>query len=266
MRKLILIAALLQFLWGDQYPVTVPSGATVTSGIEQLTGWTGDSTASVSGAYAPAICELNPTGNGNPCPGAGTTAGGTYTGGGGGSTLDVITTGIPTNYSGWMAKFASSVTCGQKHMRLEGTFNFSGTLTEIQAIEFGRRMANCAGITDNGQMQLVPIGGGLLELDYVPSSSGGWSDTGCRYPMFVTSTLYTWDIYYVNDFNGALSIPYVSINGTVCRLAPSTQHVAGANLGWTANAFVIGIQPDAKPTASAASYTARVTVKTSVWQ
>jgi hypothetical protein len=47
----------------------------------------------------------------------------------------------------------------------------------IQAWEIGRRLTNASGVTDNGQILLVPVSGGLLEFDLVPSASGGWKDT-----------------------------------------------------------------------------------------
>jgi len=244
------------------YPVTPPQGATELASLEQQTGWSGDSTASVSGAYAPAVCEINPTGQGNPCPGAGTTAGGTYSGGGGGSTLTLTTTGESGKYTGWMAKKSITTTCGQYNMLLSGTYTFTGSVAGIQAWEFGRRATNCSGITDNGQTQLVPKSG-QLEFDIVPSSSGGWTDTGCRFPMFVANTAYTEQLYYVNDANGALSLEYVSLNGTVCTIPSNLQHVAGSSLGWSDNGAVIAFQPDDNMTGD--TYSAQVTVTAYTW-
>lgn len=248
-------------LSSPQYPVTIPGGATSYPSLEQNSGWTGDSTFAVSGAVAPAVCEITPTGVGNPCPGAGTSGGGTFTGGGGGSTLTLSTTGISGQYSGWMAK-NSITTSGQLNMVMRASYTFD-SVSGIQAWEIGRRATNAAGITDNGQTQLVPISGSLLELDLVPSSSGGWQDTGCRFPTFVASTLYSEELYYINTSGGALSIKYVSLNGTLCTIPSGLQNIAGASLGWTPNEAVVAFQPDANT--SAVAYNGVVTMSVWAW-
>lgn len=247
---------------GSGWPVTVPGGATVNASLEQQSGWSGDSTASVSGAYAPAICSITPVGNGNPCPGAGTTIGGTYSGGGGGSTMTLGSQGVSGEYSGWMAKKTVSTVSGQLHYLIRATYNFSA-VSSIQAWEIGRRATNNAGVTDNGQTQLVPISGSLLEFDIVPSSSGGWADTGCRFSTFTASTAYTEEIYYTADSSGDLSVQYVSLNGTLCTIPGTMQNVGGASLGWTPNEMVAAFQPDIKP--GTGSYNALVTMYTATW-
>jgi hypothetical protein len=250
---------------GGMYPILVPAGATAHTSLEQTSGWTGDSTFSVSGAYAPAVCSITPTGLGNPCPGAGTSTGGTYSGGGGGTTLVLGTDGIAGKYTGWMAKKTIGVACGQTHMLLDASVTFD-VVTPIQAFELGRRLTNCAQITDNGQVQFVPIGGGQLRLDHVPSSSGGWEDTGCRFPMFVANTPYSVEIYYSNDANGALSIVYVMLNGSLCMIPPSMQHIAGIVQApaWGANEAVMAFQPDDNTTGG--TYNATVTISAWTWQ
>lgn len=180
--------------------------------------------------------------------------------------MNLLTTGV-TNYSGWMAKAPTiTIGAGQLHHKMVSSFNFSsGVVTEIQAHEIGRRAVNAAGITDNGQTQFVPLGNGTMEFDVVPSPSGGWADTGCRFTMFAGSTLYTQEFYWVNDFNGALSLVYTSLNGVFCYIPPSLQHIAGASLGWTPLAAVAAFQPDAKPTASAAFFGEDITVSYYSW-
>jgi hypothetical protein len=174
-------------------------------------------------------------------------------------TLD--TTGTLGKYTGWMAKKTIS-TSGQSNMLIRATYVFS-SVSGIQAWEVGRRSTDSNGVTDNGQTQLVPIKGGLLEFDIVPSASGGWKDTGCRFPTFVAGTTYNEEIYYVDDASGSLSVMYVELNGTVCSIPSNLQSVTGASLGWSPNSAVIAFQPDANP--SAVAYNAMVTMNVWVW-
>ncbi|KAA6459613.1 hypothetical protein DYQ86_15960 [Acidobacteria bacterium AB60] len=245
------------------YPVTAPTGATHLAHLEQSSGWVGDSTFGVSGAYAPTVCQINP-GGGNPCPGAGTTAGGTYSGAGGGSTMTLTTTGVSGQYSGWMARLNLS-TSGQLNMLMRATYQFDN-VSPVQAFEIGRRSTNSSGVTDNGQTQLVPIGGGQLELDYVPNGAGAaWTDTTCRFPMWVINTAYTEEWYFINDSNGALSLKYVSLNGTLCQLPSNTQHQSGVvqSPPWASNSSVIAFQPDAKP--GTGTFNTPVTMELYLW-
>jgi len=162
-----------------------------------------------------------------------------------------------------MAKITQSTTCGQYHMLLTATYQFDA-VAGIQAWEVGRRATDCNGITDNGQTQLVPISGGMLEADIVPSgTSGGWADTGCRFSTFVTSTLNTENIYYIRDTNGALSVKYIELNGVTCPIPASLQHIAGASLGWSNNEFVAAFQPDANTTGG--TFDALVTMTVRTW-
>lgn len=276
MRKLFAIPVLLaclsahaQSFFASNYnsgSVTVPAGATANLNMEQLSGWTGDSTFSVSGAFAPAVCEMTPTGVGNPCPGANTSAGGTYTGGGGGSTLNLLTVGSISGYSGWMAKVVFAIGAAQLHSKLVATFNINtGTISEVQAHEIGYRAANNAAITNNGQTQLVPLSStGPLEFD-IASGGSTWLDTGCRFSMFTLGATNTEEWYWVNDYNGAMSLIYVALNGVYCYIPPSLQHIAGASLGWSPNAGVLAFQPDAKPTSTAASFGEQITASMYTW-
>lgn len=229
------------------YPVTVPGGATAYTSIEQTSGWTAEADSSIS-PNPPCAYAIVPNG-------------------GGGSTMTLQTTPCSGLWTGWMAKKGESSTSGQYNMVLRATYEFD-SVTDLQAWEVGRRATDNNGITDNGQTQLVPISGGQLEFDIVPSSSGGWQDTGCRFSMFTTNTLYSEELYYIRDTNGALSLMYVELNGTVCTI-PSTyggvplQHIAGASLHWTPNEFVAAFQPDAKP--GTTPYNATVTMTLYMW-
>jgi hypothetical protein len=147
-------------------------------------------------------------------------------------------------------------------MLIRASFTFS-SVSGIQAWEVGRRSTNASGITDNGQTQLVPKRGSKLEFDIVPSSSHGWQDTECRFPRFVAGTTYNEELYYVNDSSGALSLEYVSLNGTLCTIPPSLQNIAGAALGWSPSEAVVAFQPDANK--SAVAYNAVVTISAWTW-
>lgn len=244
------------------YPAVVPIGATAFTNLEQASGWNGDSTLSVSGAFAPSVCQIVPGGSGNPCPGAGTSAGGTYSGGGGGGTMVLQTTPEAGNFTGWMAK-KNLTTPSFVYSLMRATYSFS-SVTTIQAWEIGRRSSNSSQVTDNGQTQLVPIGGGLLEFD-VASGGASWIDTGCRFPIFVVSVLYTEELFWINDSNGALSLKYVSLNSTICVVPLNLQHIAGVveTPPWAANASVVAWQPDAKP--GTVPYNATVTMNYYTW-
>jgi hypothetical protein len=244
------------------YPVIIPAGATAFTSLEQQSGWNGDSTFSVSGANAPAVCQINPGGSGNPCPGAGTPTGGTYSGGGGGSTMILQTTPENSLYTGWMAK-KNLTTSGQFNNLKRITYQFD-SVTSIQAFEVGRRSSNASQVTDNGQTQLVPIGGGLLEFD-IASGGASWIDTGCRFPTFIANALYSEELYWVNDPSGALSLKYVSLNGTICVIPLNLQHIAGVveTPPWAADAAVVAWQPDAKP--GTTPYNATVTMSFWLW-
>ena len=229
----------------NPWPVTIPSYATSFPSLEQDTGWTTDASSDVS-PNPPTSYAIVPTG-------------------GGGSTMTLQTANTANQYAGWMAK-KSITTGGQLNMVLRASFKFT-SVSGIQAWEVGRRAVNTAGITDNGQTQLVPISGGLLEFDKVPSPSGGWLDTGCRFPMFVVGTTYNEELYYVNDSTGALSLEYVEITypgySQVCPIPSSMNPVAGSALGWTPGAAVMAFQPDIKPLGAA--YNAVVTMSAWTW-
>jgi hypothetical protein len=224
------------------FPVTIPNGATAFLSLEQKTGWTADASSSIS-PNPPALYAINPTG-------------------GGGATMTLETRGTSGKYTGWMAKKVITIPSGDLHMLARASYNFS-SVSGIQAWEVGRRATNAAKITDNGQTQLVPISGGQLEFDIVPSASGGWKDTGCRFPTFVAGKTYNEELYYTDDTNGALSLEYVSLNGTLCAIPSNLQHIAGASAGWAPNSAVMAFQPDANPTAVA--YNAIITMNVWTW-
>jgi hypothetical protein len=227
-------------LQGIVAPVTIPSNAVSYASLERQTGWTGDSGSDVA-PHPPTAFAIVPAG-------------------GGGATMTLQTTGTAGIYTGWMAK--KTVAVSGTHDLLRATYEFT-SVTGIQAWEVGRRKTNSAGITDNGQTQLVPIAGSKLEFDIVPSSAGGWKDTGCRFPAFTANTLYDEDLYFVSDSNGALSLEYVSLNGSICMIPQSLQHIAGIAKGWSKNEMVVAFQPDANPKAIA--YGATVTMSAWTW-
>ena len=223
------------------YPVTIPAGATSYPNLEQDPGWTADASRSIS-PNPPTSYSINQSGS--PV------------------VMTLKTQGTPGKYTGWMAKKGIGIPSGHHHMLVRASYTFS-SVSGIQAWEVGRRSTNRSGMTDNGQTQLVPIGGGLLEFDLVPSSSGGWQDTGCRFPAFVAGTTYNEELYYIDDPGGNSSLIYVSLNGTVCTISPVLQSVAGASLGWSPNEAVVAFQPDANR--SAVAYDAVVTISAWTW-
>jgi hypothetical protein len=222
------------------FPVSIPAGAVSYANIEQDTGWLADAGSDVS-PNPPTVYAINKTGS--PVV----------------MTLD--TTGASGKYTGWMAR-KSINTSGQLNMLLRASYTFS-SVAGIQAWEVGRRATNKDGVSDNGQTQLVLIKGGLLEFDIVPSASGGWKDTGCRFPTFVAGTTYNEELYYVDDASGSLSLEYVELNGKVCAIPSNLQYITGASLGWAANDAAVAFQPDANP--SAVAYNAVVTMNVWVW-
>jgi hypothetical protein len=220
------------------WPVTIPNGAVAYPSVEQESGWVADAGSSIS-PHPPTVYTINQSGP--PVK------------------MTLTTKGTSGLYTGWMAHKSIS-TSGQLNMLIRSSYTFD-SVSGIQAWEMGRRSTNASKVTDNGQTQLVPITGGLLEFDIVPSSSGGWKDTGCRFPTFVAGTTYNEELYYVNDSSGALSLMYVSLNGALCAIPQGLQSIAGASLGWSADGSVLAFQPDANP--SAATYNA--VVKMSAW-
>ena len=254
--KTILISALIAFLGcgtveatgpsaiiagAANWPVNIPIGATVYSSLEQTSGWTTDASSDVS-PNPPTSYAIVPTG-------------------GGGSTMTLQTANTANDYAGWMAKKTINITSPQLHMLLRVSYTFS-SVSGIQAWEVGRRKTDTNGVTDNGQTQLVPISGGVLEFDVVPFG-GGWSDTKCRFPTFVAGTAYTEELYYINGTDGSLSLKYIQLNGKVCPIPIGLQNVAGTTPGWAHNEAVMAWQPDIKPVGAA--YNAVVTMSAWTW-
>ena len=222
------------------WPVTIPAGAVSYPSLEQQAGWRADASRDIS-PNPPTVYRIHQSG----WP----------------VVMTLETTGTFGLYTGWMAK-KTIRTAGQSHMLIRASFTFS-SVRGIQAWEVGRRSTNSSGLTDNGQTQLVPIRGGKLEFDIVPSSSGGWKDTGCRFPKFVAGTTYNEELYYINDTSGALSLQYVSLNGALCTIPRRLQNIAEASRGWTPNQAVVAFQPDANR--SAVAYNAVVTMSAWMW-
>lgn len=226
-------------------PVIIPGGASAHLNLEQATGWTTDASSDIS-PNPPSAYAIVPTG-------------------GGGSTMTLQTTGTSGLYTGWMAKKTVSTTAGQLHFLLRSSFTFD-SVTGIQAWEVGRRATNNAQVTDNGQTQLVPVSGRTqLEFDIVPSSSGGWVDTGIRFPMFVAGTTYNEELYWIADSSGALSLQYIMINGSLYPIPGTLQNIAGAvqSPPWSANEMVVAFQPDCNTTGN--TYNALVTMSAWTW-
>lgn len=222
------------------FPVAIPDGAASYSSLERDTGWSADASSAIS-PHPPAVYTISQTGS--PV------------------VMTLSTKGASGLYTGWMVRKSIS-TAGQLKMLIRASYTFS-SVTGIQAWEVGRRSTNASGVTDNGQTQLVPVGGGLLEFDIVPSASGGWHDTGCRFPMFVADTTYNEELYYVDDASGSLSLQYVELNGKVCAIPSNLQYITGASLGWAGNDATVAFQPDANP--SAVTYNAVVTMNVWMW-
>jgi hypothetical protein len=222
------------------WPVSVPEGAAPYSDLEQDSGWSADADSTIS-PNPPSI--YTNTQSGSPVE------------------MTLTTKGQSGKYTGWMAKKTIGLKAGQVHMLVRASYTFN-SVSGIQAWEMGRRLTNENGVTDNGQTQLYPKDG-QLEFDIVPSPKGGWKDTGCRFPLFVEGTTYNEEIYYVDDSDGALSVMYVSLNGTVCSIPSSIQNISGLAQGWSKNSAVMAFQPDANE--SAVEYKAAVKMSAWMW-
>jgi hypothetical protein len=226
--------------------IAIPANAVAYTNLEQQTGWVGDDTASI-GPNPPAVARIIQATPPPILPPM---------------TMTLSTTGIKGEYCDWMAKKVVSVPAGALNCLIRASYIFD-SVEGIQAWEVGRRKTDENGVTDNGQTQLVPLRGGLLEFDVVPSANGGWIDTGIRFSTFVVGVQYDEELYYVNDANGALSLQYVSLNGTIRLIPPRLQHIAGMKLGWAPNEAVVAFQPDANPIA--APFNAQVKMNTYFW-
>jgi hypothetical protein len=223
------------------FPMAIPSGATSYSNLEQVTGWTSEADSSISPNQP---STYNITQSSAPVE------------------MTLVTQGASGLYSGWIAKKSITTPSTASHMLVRVSYTFN-SVSGIQAWEVGRRYTNANGVTDNGQTQLSLKSNGQLEFDIVPSSSGGWKDTGCRFPTFVAGTTYNEELYYVDDSTGSLSLMYVSLNGTVCDIPSSLQSITGSSQGWAKNSAVLAFQPDANPTG--VEYKAVVTMNAWMW-
>jgi hypothetical protein len=171
--------------------------------------------------------------------------------------LVLLTTGVKGKWCDWMAKKTVPIPAGSLNMALAVDFTFpKGSLAGVNAQEFGRRFTDESGYTDNGQTQWV-IKGDLMEFDIVPSSKGGWIDTGVRAPVFVEGAPNTQVVLYRRNADKSLSVLAVWLNGVEYSVAAEYQNVESAKLNWGVNEAVIGIQQDAGP--GATPYTLTVT-------
>jgi hypothetical protein len=228
-------------------PVTIPASATAFLNLEQKTGWTKQSDPSITGpgAVTPAVWDFAQE---MPAPIQPP------------MTLTLKTTGVAGKWSDWMCKAPPIPASDLLNCLIRASYTFD-SVEGIQAWEIGRRRTNKSKITDNGQTQLVPIQGGLLEYDIVPSAAGGWKDTGIRFPMWKPGAVNEQEMYWVNDPDGALSQQYVMLNGVLQPIPASLQHIVGANLDW--DATVAAFQCDANPTAK--PFNATVTLSIWMW-
>jgi hypothetical protein len=123
--------------------------------------------------------------------------------------------------------------------------------------EFGRRKTDENGVTDNGELQFVPLWNAKpayseMEFDLVPSgTTGGWVNPGAiTFPTPAAGATANFEAYYINDPDGACSLQYISMNGDLRPIPAEFQHIAGAKLNWAKNEAVAAIQIDANPTAT----------------
>jgi hypothetical protein len=230
-------------------PISIPSTATSFLALEQKPGWTKESGPSIETPgqpepYAWNIIQVTPEPVTPPV------------------TLNLQTQGVKGYYCDWMAK-APTVQVPETALNclIRTTYEFD-SVEGLQAWEWGIRWTNNNGITNNGQGQLVPIGG-KLEYDLVPGPSGGWKDTGLRFPMFTVGTLYQDERYWTLNAAGALSQQYIMLNGVLQPIPAALQNIPGANIGWGKNEGVPAFQPDANPLAIA--FNPQVTMNVYFW-
>ena len=109
------------------------------------------------------------------------------------------------------------------------------TVTPNDAInanfELGFRATNQQGITNNGEVQFVPLWNTQyksMEFDVVPGPSGGWKDTGIRFPPFQVGVANEIELYYTATAENVLSPQYVSLNGDLQAIPESCQNLPSA--------------------------------------
>lgn len=227
-------------------PVIIPANATAYLDLEQQTGWEKDASVPGITPHAPAsfaIVQATPPPIQPPM------------------TMTLETTGFEGAYCGWMAKKTVSVPPGALNCLLRASVTLN-SLTGVQAFEIGRRATDEHGITDNGQINLVPTNG-QLAVWVVPSSKGGWIDTGIRFPMIQAAAENDLEFYWTKTPAGALSLQYAKLNGSLQAVASEFQNIAGVAMSplWGLNEAVVGIQSDTN--LSGVPFKAQV--KISVW-
>ena len=222
-------------------PAVIPASATAFLSLEQKTGWSKQSGLPITGqgAVTPSVWNFVQT---LPPPIQPPMK------------MVLQTTGVKGQWADWAAK-APTIQLPKSwtgNFLLRASYLFD-SVTGIQAFEVGRRLTNFSGLTDNGQVQLVPIAGGVLECDFVPSSAGGgWKDSGIRFPTFQPGVLYQEELYWTSNVQtGALSLQYISLNGDLQPFPASAQGLAAAKMSpeWALGEAVAMFQCDANPTA-----------------
>lgn len=211
-------------------PVAIPANATAYLNLEGQPGWEKDASVPGIGPCAPADYDIVQT---VPPPIQPLT------------TMDLPTTGVKGSWCDWMAKKTVAAPAGKLNCVIRSSVIFD-TLLGYNAFEVGRRKTDQNAVTDNGQQELVQIAGNLLRLDVVPGASGGWVDTGARFPMFQPGVLYEMEQYWVNAANGALSPQYFMLNGGLFPMPAKFQNIPGAvqSPRWALNEAVAAFQID----------------------
>src|ERR1700678_1745066 len=132
-------------------PIAIPPNATAYVGLEQQAGWEKQAGPSIGspGQPDPAIWDIVQSWPPPIQPPM---------------TMTLKTTGVKGSWCDWMAKAPPIPASDLLNCLIRATYTFD-SVEGIQAWEVGRRRTNKNKITDNGQTQLVPIAGGLLEFD-----------------------------------------------------------------------------------------------------
>lgn len=233
-------------------PVSIPSTATAFLNLEQQTGWTANDSSGI-GPHPLAVKKIVQV---TPPPIQPPT------------TLTFETQGTPGDWC--------DVMYTPKPITIpEGAYNFLIRETVIfndavnANFETGFRATNANGITNNGEVQFVPLWNtqyAEMEFDVVPGPTGGWKDTGIRFPIFQTGVSVAIELYGTCDAENSLSLQYVSVNGNLQAVPSGCQNLPGAKQEppWAQSKAVPAVQIDANPTATLLTH--RVTISIWFWQ
>lgn len=212
-------------------PVSIPVSAAAFENLEQMSGWTKDASVPGITPHAPKsfeIVQATPPPIQPPM------------------TMTLKTTGVQGEYCGWMAKAPTlKVPAGALNCLLRATFTLV-SVKGMQALEIGRRATDQHGITDNGQINLVPTTDGKIAVWIVPGPNGGWLDTGIRFPMPQPGVANSLEFYWLKTAAGALSLIYAMLNGSLQTVSSKFQNIEGVAMTpeWELNSAVVGAQPD----------------------